>query len=273
MAAAGMARRARAQEGPNWKKAVVAGMLPGGLEWSERFALARECGYHGIEMPPMDDHDLSAELAGQAEEAGVELHSVIYGGWGAPLSSADAETIEKGQRSLEQALHQATVIGASTVLLVPAVVNENTRYAHAYDRSQENLKPLIPVAEELGVTIAIENVWNNFLLSPIEMARYVDEMDSPRVKAYFDCGNIVKYGWPEDWILTLGERIDKVHLKDYSRADGWKMLREGDVNWPRVTDALKEIGYEGYFTCELGGGDEEYLKDVSQRVDLILAGE
>jgi len=104
------------------------------------------------------------------------------------------------------------------------------------------------------------------------MARYVDEMGSERVRAYFDCGNIVKFGWPEDWILTLGERIDKIHLKDYSRADGWKDLREGDVNWPRVTGALREIGYEGYFTCELAGGDEAYLKDVAARVDLILAG-
>ncbi len=272
-AASSLSRGALAQEGPVWRKAVVSGMLSGDLDWAGRFALAKACGFDGVEMPLIEDLEECARLAEAAAGEGIDLHSVIYGGWHAPLSSADEATVAEGQRTLEAAIREAKVIGASTVLLVPAVVGEDTRYAVAYDRSQENLRPLVPVAEELGINISIENVWNNFLLSPIEMARYVDEMGSERVRAYFDCGNIVKFGWPEDWILTLGERIDKIHLKDYSRADGWKNLREGDVNWPRVTGALKEIGYEGYFTCELGGGDETYLKDVAARVDLILAGE
>lgn len=272
-AASSLSRSALAQEGPVWRKAVVSGMLSGDLDWAGRFAVAKACGFDGVEMPLIEDLEECSRVAEAAAAEGIELHSVIYGGWHAPLSSGDEATVAEGQRTLEAAIREARVIGATTVLLVPAVVGEDTRYAVAYDRSQENLRPLIPIAEELGINISIENVWNNFLLSPIEMARYVDEMSSERVRAYFDCGNIVKFGWPEDWILTLGERIDKIHLKDYSRADGWKDLREGDVNWPRVTGALREIGYEGYFTCELAGGDEAYLKDVAARVDLILAGE
>ena len=138
-------------------------------------------------MPLIEDLEECSRVAEAAAAEGIELHSVIYGGWHAPLSSGDEATVAEGQRTREAAIREAKVIGATTVLLVPAVVGEDTRYAVAYDRSQENLRPLIPIAEELGINISIENVWNNFLLSPIEMARYVDEMGSERVRAYFDC--------------------------------------------------------------------------------------
>jgi hexulose-6-phosphate isomerase len=161
------------------------------------------------------------------------------------------------------------------VLLVPAVVNPQTSYRDAWVRSQQQIRKLIPLAEKLKVVIAIEEVWNKFLLSPLEFARYVDEFKSPWVKAYFDVGNILFYGYPQDWIRTLGNRIVKVHLKDFRFRDEktqWTPLREGDINWPAVYAALKDTGFSGTATCELSGGDAAYLKEVSRRVDLILTG-
>jgi hexulose-6-phosphate isomerase len=131
------------------------------------------------------------------------------------------------------------------------------------------------MAKNLKVVIAIEEVWNKFLLSPLEFARYIDEFESPWVKAYFDVGNIVFYGYPQDWIRTLGKRIVKLHLKDFRfRNDRteWLNLRDGDIDWRAVHAALQEVGFSGTATCELSGGDEAYLKDVSHRVDLILSG-
>jgi hexulose-6-phosphate isomerase len=134
------------------------------------------------------------------------------------------------------------------------------------------------MARDLKVTIAVEEVWNKFLLSPIEFARYVDDFESPWVRAYFDVGNVVLYAFPQDWIRTLGPRIAKIHLKDFNfdRRNGrfaWKNLGEGDIDWPEVRRALAEIQYNGYVTTELEGGDAAYLKDVSARVDRFLSGE
>jgi len=136
---------------------------------------------------------------------------------------------------------------------------------------------VLPLAAELKVVVAVEEVWNKFLLSPLEFARYVDEMASPWLKAYFDVGNVVFYGYPQDWIRTLGPRIAKVHLKDFQldRPGGrfvWKNLGEGDVDWIEVRKAFADIGYEGYMTTEIAGGDAAYLKDVALRVDRFLAG-
>ena len=125
---------------------------------------------------------------------------------------------------------------------------------------------------------ALEEVWNKFLLSPLEFARYVDEFQSPWAKAYFDVGNVVFYGFPQDWIRTLGQRIVRVHLKDFKleREAGtftWKNIGEGDIDWVEVRKALGEIGYDGYMTTEIEGGDKAYLTDVSARLDRFLNGQ
>jgi len=173
---------------------------------------------------------------------------------------------------METALRSAKALGAKTVLLVPAVLNEEVGYGDAYKRSQQHIRKLLPLAEELKIVIAVENVWNKFLLSPLEFARYVDEFESPWLKAYFDVGNVIIYGYAQDWIRTLGKRIVKIHLKDFKRKGyEWKNLLEGDVNWKQVRLALDEIGYEGFITPELKGGDEEYLTDLSGRIDKIIA--
>jgi L-ribulose-5-phosphate 3-epimerase len=167
------------------------------------------------------------------------------------------------------------------VLIVPAVVDANTSYRDAYIRSQQSIRKLLPLAEELKVIIAIEEVWNKFLLSPLEFARYVDEFKSPYVRVYFDVGNVVLYGYPQDWIRTLGGRIVKLHIKDFSfRRDQaknsvakWEGLGEGDIDWPAIYAALREIGFKGTATVELEGGDSGALKEICRRLNLILTGE
>src|SRR6266540_1495139 len=130
-------------------------------------------------------------------------------------------------------VRNATLWGSDTVLLVPAVVNAQTSYRDAWTRSQAQIRKLIPLAAELKVVIAIEEVWNKFLLSPLEMVQYIGEFHSPWVQAWFDVGNVVLYGYPQDWIRTLGKRIVKVHLKDFKRKEGgyeWVNLGDGDVD-------------------------------------------
>ncbi|MFA4016767.1 MAG: hypothetical protein RUDDFDWM_001878 [Candidatus Fervidibacterota bacterium] len=259
-------------EEKRFKKAIILGMLPSKMPLKDRLKLAKDVGFDGLEIPPMDEKSAD-EIRAIADDVGIELHSIIYGGWHAPLSSADEKIVEAGLKGLERALHTAKRVGADAVLLVPGIVNAQTRYIECYERTQRNIKRILPLAEELGITIAVENVWNNFLLSPIEFARYVDEFNSERLRAYFDVGNVVKFGFPEDWIRTLGKRIVKVHLKDFKRdKNAFVMLLEGDVNWEAVRQALIEVGYKGYLTAELGSGDEAYLRDVSARMDKIIEG-
>jgi len=260
------------QRGAKLRKAVQLSMLPKELSDADKFKLTKKCGFEGVEASPMKDLNAARELGKLAREAGVPIHSIVYGGWGAPFSDPDPKVIKKGLAGMETALRSANAMGAETVLLVPAVVNENVRYGEAYKRSQEHIRKLLPLAEELDVIIAVENVWNKFLLSPLEFGRYVDEFDSPWLKAYFDIGNVIIFGYAQDWIRTLGKRIVKIHLKDFRRRGyQWTNLLDGDVNWPQVRRALDEIGYEGFMTTELGGGDEAYLMDLAKRIDRIIA--
>jgi L-ribulose-5-phosphate 3-epimerase len=261
------------------RKALIYGMLPNNLSMEDRFKLARDVGFDGVESGPIGDPAECEKMRAAAEKAGLRIHSVIYGGWDPPLTTGDPEAAARSIKNAENALRSAKNLGADDILLVPGVVNAQTRYADAYTRSQANIKKLIPLAQELKILLCIENVWNNFLLSPLEFARYVDEFKSPWVQSYFDVGNVVRFAWPEDWIRTLGRRIKKVHLKDFKGGPGlWGpgdfcALREGSIVWPEVRRAFAEIGYAGFMTTELGGGDETYLRDVSARVDKILAGE
>jgi len=260
------------QKGAKLRKALQLRMLPKELSDADKFKLAKKCGFEGIEASPMEDINAAQEMGKLSRQAGVRIHSIVYGGWNAPFSDPKAEVIEKGLAGMRTALRSAKAMGADTVLLVPAVVTENVRYADAYKRSQEHIRKLLPLAEQLGVIIAVENVWNKFLLSPLEFARYVDEFDNPWLKAYFDVGNIIIFGYAQDWIRTLGKRIVKIHLKDFKRKGyQWTNLLDGDVNWLEVRRALDEISYDGFLTTELSGGDETYLTDLAKRIDRIIA--
>jgi L-ribulose-5-phosphate 3-epimerase len=261
-------------------KSVLISMLPKERSYADRFAIARGAGFAGIEMQTITSPEEAAEIREAAAKKGLRVHSVMnQDHWRLPLSSSDPDVVKRSVAGMETSLRNAVLWGAEAVLLVPAVVDATTSYRDAWSRSQQVIRDrLIPMARELKVIIAIEEVWNKFLLSPLEFARYVDEFESPWVRAYFDVGNVVIYAFPQDWIRTLGSRIVKVHLKDFSfdRQNGrftWKNIGEGDIDWPEVRRALREVGYSGYVTTELPAGDEAYLKDVSTRVDRFLAGE
>ena len=265
---------AQAQEKATLKKAIQSGMLPEALAPVDRFKLAKNCGFEAVEMSsPVMEIDAAKKLADEAATAGIRIHSVVFGGWKTPFSDPDPKVVEAGLKDMEATLRGAKALGADAVLLVPAIVNEKVRYAEAYERSQANIRKLLPLAEELKVIIAVEYVWNKFLLSPLEFARYVDELNSPWLKAYFDTGNVVISGYPQDWIRTLGKRTVKIHLKDFRRK-GYEFVNlfEGDVDFKEVRRALSEVGYSGYLTPELKGGDEAYLRNLSGQIDKIIAG-
>jgi len=254
-------------------KACQFNMLPRDLPDAERLALAKKCGFEGVEVTGViEDAAKAKELGALARQAGTPIHSVSFGGWGAPLSDPRPEVVAKGLAGMEAAMRSARNLGADVVLLVPAVVTEEVAYGEAYARSQKNIRTLLPLAAELQVTIAVENVWNKFLLSPLEFARYVAEFDNPWLKAYIDVGNMILFGFAQDWLRTVGRRIVRIHLKDFRRRGSeWTNLLDGDVNWPQVRRALAEIGYRGYMTTELSGGDEAYLTDLAGRIDKIIA--
>ncbi|HXG56320.1 MAG TPA: sugar phosphate isomerase/epimerase family protein [Vicinamibacterales bacterium] len=262
------------------RKSILISMLPKERSYAERFTLAREAGFEAIEMQTISAEAEAAEIRQASLDTGLKVHSVMNSDhWRLPLSSSDPDVVTRSVRGMETSLRNAALWGADTVLLVPAVVDPATSYSDAWTRSQRVIRErLLPLARELKVIIAVEEVWNKFLLSPLEFARYIDEFESPWLRAYFDVGNVVFYGYPQDWIRTLGRRIVKIHLKDFHLERGkglfaWKNLGEGDIDWPQVRRALADINYSGYVTTEVSGGDVAYLKDLSERVDRFLAGE
>jgi L-ribulose-5-phosphate 3-epimerase len=278
-AVAALRPRAAAAAG-GMKKAVTLSMLPKELPYPERFQLAKDVGFEGIEIGTITEPAVAAEIKEASAKAGLTIHSVMNADhWKYPLSSADPAVVAKSVAGMETSLRNAKLWGCDSVLLVPAVVNPETSYKDAWTRSQKVVKErILPLAQELRVVIGMEEVWNKFLLSPLEMARYVDELASPWVKAYLDVGNMLFYGYPQDWIRTLGKRIHRVHIKDFKvdRGKGqffWKNIGEGDVDWPEVRKAFSEVGYDGWVTTEIEGGDAAYLKDVVGRFDRFLAGQ
>jgi L-ribulose-5-phosphate 3-epimerase len=271
IAAAGLAAAGANAAGGKIERAVLISMLPKELSYLDQFKLAVDIGFLSMEARTVDDDTEAEKIKDAADKAGLRIHSVMnMSHWKDPLSSPDPAQVDACVRGMRSSMRQAKIYNADTVLLVPAVVREDTTYEQAWERSQKEIRKLIPEAEAHDVIIAVEEVWNKFLLTPRDFAQYVDEFNHPLVKAYFDVGNIVHYGVPEHWIRTVGSRIVKVHLKDYSRAKGFVNLGEGDVNWPEVQKAFAEVGYEGTATVELRGGDREYLSDVGARVDRLL---
>jgi hexulose-6-phosphate isomerase len=256
------------------KKGLVFSMLPATLSIADRFKLARDAGFEVVQAPTTPDESQAAEMKKSADSSGLRIDSVMnMDHWKYPLSSGDPSIVEKSLAGMRTSLHNARLWGCDAVLLVPAVVNPETSYRDAWTRSQSQIRKLLPLAEDLKVVIAIEEVWNKFLLSPLEMNIYINEFKSPFIKAWFDVGNVVLYGYPQDWIRTLGKSIVKVHLKDFNRKDGaysWVNLGDGDVDWPAVRAAFAAVGYSGSVIAELEPGDEPYLRDISSRIDRLL---
>ena len=263
------------------KKSLGLGMINEELSLTDKFKLIRDLGFHGVELNSPVDYPI-AEILDAKEKSGIELPSVVNKDhWSSPLSDPDPEVRKKCIRSVAVSLREVKELGGDTVLVVPGVVNEKVPYEQAYINSQNAIRELIPYAEETGMQIALENVWNNFLISPVEAKRYVDEINHPLVGWYFDIGNVLRYGWPEHWIKTLNRRIMKLHIKEFSRElmnskglwEGFKVdLLKGDNNWPVVMQAVREIGHTGgWLTAEVPGGNRDHLKKISVQMDEIIS--
>lgn len=282
VAAAPLAPRASSAEPAlKLRKAIMYATVgvPGSV--LEKFKAIKDAGFAGVEpMGGMDPDEVRRAL----DETGLEAASVCcHTHWAKPLSDPNPEVRKVGLEGLLATLRDAKKYGAGSVLLVPAVVNEKVAYAEAWDRSIAEIKKAVPLAEELQVVIAVENVWNSFLLSPLEAARYVDEFRSQYVGWHFDVGNIIHYGWPEQWIRVLGPRIARLHIKEFSRARAdkegrWKgfdvEFLKGDNNWPAVMQALREVNHAGgWGIAEQPGADSPGgLKKLSEEMDRIFAG-
>ena len=253
------------------KKSISYWSFPSNLSLKECFALAKEAGFEAMEVALPSGKEITLDsgkedlvrVKREAGAAGLELSSLASGlFWDYSLTSNNPETREKAKQIAGKMLEFASYLGVDTILVVPGAVDvffkpggEVVSYEVVYERALSALKELAPVAEKYKVNIGVENVWNKFLLSPLEMRDFIDKAGSPFVGAYFDVGNVILTGYPEQWIRILGKRIKKVHLKDFrssvGNANGFVDLMEGDVNWKEVIAALKEIGYDGYLTAEM----------------------
>ena len=259
------------------KKGICIGSLPGGST-EARFKLAKEAGFDGVEIGTLgndSDRNQTKQIASQYQ---LEVFSVMNSKhWACPLSDPDDEVRAESRAGMLDSVVTATAVGADTVLLVPAVVSEAISYEEAYERSQAEIRKLIPAAAEKGITIALENVWNKFLLSPIEFCQYLDEFESDTITAYFDVGNIVLYGYPQHWIRSLGSRISKVHVKGFN-ADERRftyLIEDCTIDWNAVMAALEEVGYDDYMTAELPvdkDDPEGRLHGISDDMGRIIAG-
>jgi len=260
------------------KKSLKFGMVKEDLSIMDKFKLLKDLGFDGVELETPNDLPMKEVLAAR-DKTGLQIPGVVCGAtWRKQLTNADPAIRAEGVQLVRQSLESCKAYGGTTVLVIPGVVNEHTSYRDAYTRSQEEIKKLFGDVERTGIKIAFENVWNNFLLSPLECAQYLDEINHPMIAWYFDVGNVVRYGWPEHWIEVLGKRIIKLDVKEYSRKKhfdegAWKGFEvefmEGDCNWPVVNEALRKIGYNGWASAEVPGGDRKRLLTISQKMDEI----
>jgi L-ribulose-5-phosphate 3-epimerase len=265
------------------KKALMLNTFPGrDVPVMQQFEMLKRAGFDGVEPRSHLNQD---DVLRARDATGLAIPSVTCGTHSRLLAQPAPSQHRAGIEGIQQALRDAKRYGASSILVVPGIVNESITYTQNYERTVSGIRECIPLAEELGVTMAIENVWNNFLLSPMEAARFVDEFKSPAVGFHFDIGNVMYVGWPEQWIRTLGKRIAKVHIKEFSRKkmnetglrNGFQVeYLEGDNNWPAIMKALDEVGYRGWGIAEpayrpTGVEPAVRLKSVAEKLDTIFA--
>lgn len=262
----------------------------------ECIKLASEAGFSGIELALEESGEIGMNTGDEdllrikeyADVLKIKIHSIATGlYWSYSFASEDENEREKAFEIAKKQIRTAKVIGADSVLIIPGHVSVSfapglgiIEYDLAYERAHNAIMKLKQTAEEYSINIGLENVWNNFLLSPIEMRNFIDEIESPFVGAYFDVGNVVVNGHPEHWIKILGSRIKKVHFKDY-RIDpgglgGFVDLLSGDVNWPLVMGAFEKAGYNSWVTAEMLPPYKHYsdqiIYNTSQSMSRILGG-
>ena len=272
--------------------------LPGGLDGTlpveTALAAARKYGFEAIELCIGETGALGLdtterrcqEILAYAALVGVQVASTASGlYWSYALGSESAEDRARAGSALEQMIQITGWLGARTLLTIPGAVDifflpdspVNT-YDSVWERSVEGLARVLPQAENAGVCLGIENVWNKFLLSPLEMARFIDGFGSPAIGAYVDVANVLPFGYPEQWLRILGPRVAGIHFKDYRKAvgtvEGFVDLLEGDVNWPAVMAAIGEIGYSGPIAAEMiplyRFYPEVRIQNTSNAMDAIL---
>ncbi len=239
----------------------------------EKFKAVKAAGFEGVE--PMS-HMNQDEVVRALEETGLKPASVCCDThWSKPLSHPDEAKRKEGQEGLQHALKDAKKYGATSVLLVPGKVTKEVSYDDCFTRSVAEIKKAVPLAKELGVKIAVENVWNDFITKPDQAKAFLDAIDSDYVGWHFDIGNVIRYGLPEEWIPVLDKRIVKLHIKEFSKVKGFGVrLLEGDNHWPAIMKALDKVGYQGWGIAEQPGDqakDADALKDLSARMDKVFA--
>ncbi len=254
---------------------IVPGSLQGLLQ------LCQDAGYEAVELSFGEgrDPDINLDEAGiravgeRCKQAGVACTSIIARYSRGSFLSADAELRQGARRSLSRALEIAALLGAQTVLLHPGQVDASASYLETYDRFIDDMRSMAAEAEARRVNIGIENVWNRFMLSPKEACDIVDAIGSPWVGVYLDTGNMMAYGYPEQWIRDLGQRIKAVHFKDFKRREHrFVPLMDGDCPWPAVVEGLRNIGYTGAVIHEVSG-DRDFQIEMAKRMRQIMAGE
>jgi L-ribulose-5-phosphate 3-epimerase len=262
------------------KKAIMWGTI--GLKGSvlEKCRALKAAGFEGIEP---NSHMNQDEVVRAMEETGLKAASVCGAHhWGKPLSSPDEKVRAEGLEALKQTIRDAKRYGATSILLVPGVARNGASFQECWDRSIAGIRQALPLCEETGVKIAVENVWNDFIMKPQQAKDYLDAINSPWVGWHFDIGNHIKFGPSEDWIKVLGKRILKLHIKEYStradasgKAPGFNVkLLEGDNHWPVIMAELDKVGYNGWGITEQPGAqtkDAESLKEFSERLDKVFA--
>lgn len=252
-------------------KSVKWGMIGGDGSVLEKFELCKRLGYDGMELEAPSRHNLDEVLAASAV-TGMPVHGTVgQKHWSVRLSSPDASVREEAREDLLTGLADTKNYGGDTILLVPGKVGgADETHDDVWNRSIEQIRLVLPTAAKLGVRVLIENVWNGFCETPEQLRDYLDEIDSPWVGAYFDIGNVRKFGPSEDWIRVLGERIVKLDVKDWGQSNGFCKIGDGDVNWPAVREALAEIGFTGWCTAEVGGGGRERLAEIATNINRVL---
>ncbi len=280
------------------KKSISTWSFYGDWSLEEKMRLAKAAGFQGFEPELAEEGPISlsstdADLASvrkTAQEIGIALSGLATGlYWGANPVSADEKVRDKAAAILKKQIECASALGVDTILVVPGAVGadfipgcEVVPYAQAYERAQKFIQAAVPLAEQHGVTIGVENVWNKFLLSPLEMRNFIDAFQHKHVGSYFDVGNTLATGYPQHWIDILGDRIKRVHFKDYRRAigtvDGFVDLLSGDIDWPEVMQGLKAIEYDGWVAAEMippvpfyKHCPEVLIANTSRAMDAILA--
>ena len=276
--------------GAQFVKSICAVIFPSTVPYAECFQRAKNAGFEGIEIQMGREITLSStpeqvrQIGESARQAGIAVSSLwVSQPFSAnPLNSPDPEVRARGVESIRKAIEFATFLNCGALLLVPGRLGDGARFRVGYQATWElftaELKKCIPAAEKARVLLTPENVWNKFLVSPLEMRAFVDQFQSPWLQTHFDIGNVMQFGYPQDWILTLGSRVKRIHVKDYKLSRGAEQgrfvgLLEGDVDWKEVMAALVKVGYRGFLSPEIGHdpNDPEQLRKVSQALDKILA--